>query len=247
VARKSKLQGLDVIEDIESIAERAAQWIREHLPLTLGAIIAILATAASLSALAAYRTREAETASDALDRVSQDYLRAMGAELGALAVPELANPDAAAEIRSEYVAQFAAIAAEHEGTVAGALARLEEGNLSEAGGDLDASIETWRAALRDLDPDSNLQAIIQLRIGQAYEAVERWVEAGEAYESAATYDRFPLRYWAMADAARCFSQAGEVQRARDLALRLFSEGPPELNLPEHQRAMLRELRQTRTP
>jgi tetratricopeptide (TPR) repeat protein len=247
VARKSKSQQPDVIEDIEGIAEQAAEWIRGHLFLTLGMLIAVLATAASLSALGAYRTREAETASDALDRVTHDYLQAMGAGLGALGVPELANPQAAEAIRSEFAAQFGAIAAEHAGTVAGALARLEEGNLSESGGDLDASIEIWRAALQGLDPDSNLQAIFQLRIGQAYEEAERWVEAGEAYEAAAAYGRFPLHYWVMADAARCLSQAGEIERARDLALRLYSEGPPELDLPEHQRAMLRELRQIPTP
>jgi len=247
VARKSKSQQPHVIEDIEGIAERAAEWIREHLLLTLGMIIAVLATAASLSALGAYRTREAETASDALDRVTHDYLQAMGAGVGALGVPELANPDAAEAIRSEFVAQFGAIAAEHAGTVAGALARLEEGNLSESGGDLDGSIEIWRDALQGLDPDSNLQAIFQLRMGQAYEEAERWVEAGESYEAAGEFDRFPLRYWAMADAARCYSEAGELGRARELALRLHSEAPGELRLPEYQLAMLRELRQTRTP
>jgi tetratricopeptide (TPR) repeat protein len=247
VARKSKSQQPDVIEDIEGIAERAAEWIRGHLLLTIGMIIAVLATAASLSALGAYRTREAETASDALDRATQDYLQAMGAELNALGVPELANPEAAEAIRTEFTAQFGAIAAEHAGTVAGALARLEEGNLSESGGDLDASIEIWREALQGLDPDSNLQAVFRLRMGQAYEEAERWVEAGESYEAAAEFDRFPLRYWAMADAARCYSEAGEIGRARDLALRLYSEGPPELSLPEYQLAMLRELRQTRTP
>ena len=247
MARKSKSQQSDVIEEIEGIAERAAQWIREHLFLTFGALAAVLAAAASLSAFVTYRVREAEAASDALDRVTQGYLQAMGADLGALVVPELANPDTAEAIRSDYAAQYGAIAAEHVGTVAGALARLEEGNLSELGGDLDASIEIWHTALQSLDPNSNLLPIFQLRIGQAYEAAERWVEAGEAYEAAAEYGQFPLRFWSMADAARCFSEAGEIQRGRELALRLYSEGPSDLGLPEHQSAMLRELRQARTP
>ena len=247
MARKSKTQQPNVIEEIEGVAERAAQWVREHLLLTLGTLIAILATAASLSAFASHRGRETEIASDALDRVTQDYLRAMGADQGALAVPELANPEAAEAIRSEYAAEFGAIAEEHAGTVAGALARLEEGNLSESGGDLDTSIEIWRAALEGLAPESNLRAIFQVRIGQAYEDAERWIEAGEAYEDAAAFDQFPLRYWAMADAARCFSEAGEIQRGRDLALRLYSEGPSDLSLPDHQSAILAELRQTRTP
>jgi tetratricopeptide (TPR) repeat protein len=246
VARQSKSKQPDVIEEIEGLAERAAQWIREHLPLTIGALIAILATAASLSGLGAYRTREAETASDALDRATRAYLEAMGAGPGALAAPELANPDAAAEIRAEYAAQFGAIASEHAGTVAGALARLEAGNLAEAAGDLDSSIEIWQAAQQDLDDASSLQAVLQLRIGQGYEEAERWVEAGEAYEAAAAFEHFPLRYWAMADAARSFLQAGESEHARELALRLHSESPADLNLPEHQRAMLQELRQAHT-
>ncbi len=247
MARESKSHRSDVIEDIEGVAERAAQWIRDHLVLSFGTVVAVLAVAAAISAVAAHRTGEAEAASDALDRVTQDYLAAMGADQGSLEVPELANPEAAEAIRTEYAAQFAAIAAEHTGTVAGALAQLEVGNLSETGGDLDASIETWRTALQGLDSDSNLRAIFQVRIGQAYEEAERWVEAGEAFEAASAYGEFPLRYWAMADAARCFAEAGETQRGRDLALRLAAEGPAELGLPEHQSAMLRELRQTRTP
>jgi tetratricopeptide (TPR) repeat protein len=251
VARKPEHEQTHVIEEIESIAERGAQWIRDHLPLTIAALLIVLGTAAAIGGLAAHRTRGAEAASDAFDRVTVEFTRAMGAGPDALAVPELVNPEAtvetrAAEIRSDFAEQFGAVAEEHAGTVAAALARLEQGNLSVAAGETDAAIEIWRGAIDDLGGNANFQALLEQRIGQAYEGDARWLEAAESYESAGAVESYPLRHWALAEAARCLQQAGEIERARELALQLATEAP-ELMLPQHLSAMLAELRQIPAP
>ena len=62
-----------------------------------------------------------------------------------------------------------------------------------------------------------------------------------AHEAASAIEAHPLRYWALADAARCYAQAGETGRAKALADRLELEAPT-LNLPPHVRTKLRELR-----
>ncbi len=230
-----------VIEEIESIAERGAQWVRDHLPLTIATLVVVIGTAAAISALAAREARDAETASDALDQVTADFRQAMGADPDALTVPELANPDAAAEIRSEFSEQFGAIAEEYAGTVAAALARLEQGNLAAAGGESNAAIEIWKGAFADLDGNPNFQAIVEQRIGLAHEDEARWLEAAESYTRAGAVEGYPLRHWALADAARCLLQAGETQRAREMALKLAADAP-ELALPQYLSAMLAELR-----
>jgi len=51
---------------------------------------------------------------------------------------------------------------------------------------------------------------------------------------------------ALADAARCYEEAGEIERARELALRINSEAP-ELALPPHVSAMLTKRRQFPAP
>jgi hypothetical protein len=247
VARKPKHEQSHVIEEIEGIAERGAQWIRDHLPLTIAALLIAIGTAAAIGALAAHRTRAAEAASDAVDRVTAEFMQAMGADPEALTLPELANPAAAAAIQSEFAAQFGAVAEEHSGTVAAAFARLEQGNLSAAtGGETDATIEIWRGAIDDLAGNPNLQAIFEQRIGQAYEDDARWLEAAESHARAGAVESYPLRYWALAEAARCLQQAGEIGRARELALKLGSDAP-ELMLPQHLSAMLAELRQAPAP
>ncbi len=246
MARKREHEQSHVIEEIESIAERAAQWVREHLSLAIAALLIVLGTAAAISALASHRTREAETASDALDQVKTEYLQAMGADPNALVVPELANPDATAAIQSEFAEQFRSVAEEHAGTVAAALARLEQGNLSAAAGETDAAIEIWRGAISDLDGNPNLQAIFEQRIGQAYENDAHWIEAAESYAGAGAVKSYPLRRWALAEAARCLLQAGEIERARELALKLATDAP-ELMLSQRLSAMLAELRQIPTP
>jgi hypothetical protein len=231
-----------VIEEIESIAERGAQWIRDHLPLSIAVLLIVLGTAAAIAALASNRTRKAEAASDAFDRVTVDFLQAMGADPDAITPPELANPAAAAAIRSEFAEKFGVVAEEYAGTVAAALAQLEQGNLSAAAGETDAAIGFWRDAIDDLGGNPNLQAIFEQRIGHAYEDDARWLEAAESYASAGAVEGYPLRHWALAEAARCLQQAGEIERARELALRLDTDAP-ELMLPQHLSAMLAELRQ----
>jgi hypothetical protein len=246
VARKPEHEQPHVIEEIESIAERGAQWIRDHLPLTIAALVIAIGTAAAIAALAAHRTREAEAASDAFDRVSIEFMRAMGAGPDALTAPEPDSPAKVAAIRSEFAEQFSAVAEEHEGTVAAALARLEQGNLSAAAGETDTAIEIWRGAIDDLGQNTNLVAIFEQRIANAYEDDARWLEAAESYASAGAVESYPLRHWALAEAARCLQQAGEIERAREIALELATDAP-ELMLPQHLGAMLAELRQIPTP
>jgi predicted negative regulator of RcsB-dependent stress response len=246
VARKREHEQSHVIEEIESIAERGASWIQNHLPLTIAALLIVLGTAAGMGALGSHRTRQAEAASDAFDRVTTDFMQAMGADPDALTVPELANPEAAAAIRSDFSEQFAAIAEEHEGTVAAALARLEQGNLAAEEGETDAAIEIWQGAIDALGGNLNLRAIFEQRIGQAQEEDALWLEAAESYARAGAVENYPLRYWALAQAARCYQQAGEVESARKLALEIGTDAP-ELMLPQHLNMMLAELRQLPAP
>jgi len=242
VARKPEHEQQHVIEEIEGIAERGAQWIRDHLPLTIAALLIVLGTAAAIGALSAHRTHQAEAASDALDRVTLEFIQAVRADPNSSTAPEPIS-DA---IRSEFAAEFGAVAEEHEGTVAAALARLEQGNLSEAAGETDAAIEIWRGASDELDRIPNFQAFFEQRIGHAYESDGRWLEAAESHLSAGAVESYPLRHWALAEAARCLQQAGEAQRAREIALKLAADAP-ELMLPQHLDAILAELRQMPTP
>lgn len=231
----------NTIAEIEGIAERGAAWVGENLIL-VGVLVAVLLGCAFLVGVYfSNQKAEAEAGSDALDSVRNAYLAAMGAQPGAIDVPELANQAAAAAIRDEFWTKFGEVADEYPGTVAGVLARLEQGNLSEAGGELENSIEIWRQTLAGLSGNPKLEAIVYQRIGQAYEDAGQWREAAEAHEAASAIETNPLRYWALADAARCFAHAGETDRARDLAERLELEAPT-LQLPGELSAMFRELR-----
>ncbi|MBW2714805.1 MAG: hypothetical protein JRD03_01935 [Deltaproteobacteria bacterium] len=245
MSRKPEHEQSHVIEEIESIAERGAQWIRDHLPLSIAALLGVLGAAAAIGVQGAHQTRDAEAASDALDQVTTEYLQAMGADPGALTVPELANPAAAEAIQRDFSEQLGAVHEEHAGTVAAALARIEQGSLAATAGETDAAIEIWQGAIEDLDGNPNLQAIVEQRIAQAYESDARWLDAAESYARAGAVESYPLRHWALAEAARCLQQAGEIERAREIALKLEADAP-ELMLPQHMGAMFEELRQIPT-
>ena len=78
------------------------------------------------------------------------------------------------------------------------------------------------------------------RIAQIHEDAGSWVEAGEAHAAASEIEDYPLRFWAMADAARCFSLTNQTERALAFFSRVESEAP-DLKLPSHVRVRLREL------
>jgi tetratricopeptide (TPR) repeat protein len=246
VAKKTKSQQIELIEEIESITERAANWVRDHLYLTVGVLVAVLASVGAVGAMQSHQIRQAEAAADALDQVTADYMVAMGANPGDLVAPEPANPTAANSIRNDFAAQYAAVAAEHAGTPAAAMARFEEGNLAAESGDLDHATQIWEGALGELSENPSLRGIFQQRIGGANEAAGRWLQAGEAHEAASAIEGYPLRYWAMASAARCYDQADEHKRARDLSLRL-SQLAPDLKLPDHLNSLFEGLRVSHNP
>jgi Tfp pilus assembly protein PilF len=91
-----------------------------------------------------------------------------------------------------------------------------------------------------------LQAIVQRRLGAFHESAGRFAEAAAAYEAAAAIPEYPLRYWALADAARCRAHAGRNAEALALYDRIAAEAP-DLALPDHQAAQARELRAAAAP
>ena len=182
-----------------------------------------------------------DAASNALDQTRTDYLFAFGAQPGTLEEPELANPALADAIREKYVAEFEAVAEEHAGTVAGSLALFEAAELLNRLGQPEQAEEIWRQALSSASGNPGLYGILQQRVAQAHEARQAWAEAAAAHQEAGRTQGYPLRQWALVDAARCYAAAGEPERALELYEEVEREAP-DLNLPDHLRAQFRELR-----
>jgi tetratricopeptide (TPR) repeat protein len=229
-----------VIEEFETGAERLARWIASHPWAAAGVAALVLGTAGAVGGYWSFRTASEERASDALDAARVEYLEEMGAGPTALEVPELANPKAAQEIRERALERFRAVAERESGTAAGALARFEMADLLDALGRRD-EIPPLLALAAEKAPSPTLRAIAQRRLGYVHEEAGRFVEAAAAFEAAAAVRDYALRYFALADAARCTERAGRRAEALALYDRIASEAP-ELALPEHQAAQIRELR-----
>ena len=69
----------DVVEEIESGAERLAGWVAANLWLSVGIALGVLALVGAVGGYASWKSSSEESASDALDRVRSEYLREMGA------------------------------------------------------------------------------------------------------------------------------------------------------------------------
>lgn len=235
----------DALEEIQSAADRLGQWIQEHLLLVVGAVAALLVAAGAGSYVYSRADARESAASLALAEARAEYLTAMGASPGALEVPELASAEAAERIRNEYRERFAAIADEHTGTVSGALARLEVAQLLQEAGDTEQALAIYERTLAEAPRGDPLRGLVLQRIAQALEQEERWEEAARRHEEAADLEGYPLRHWALADAARCRAIAGDRETALALYRRLESEAP-DLRLPDHQRVWKRELEASST-
>ena len=228
------------LAEILSRGEKAMDWVGENAVPVLSTVAVLLLLAGAYGFYQSSRATAEADAADALAKTREKYLVAMGASPGAFEVPELANPAAGAAIRSEYQLRFQEVAEDHAGTAAAALARLQEGNLAADAGDDEKALEIWRAAVLERPAGDALIGALQLKIAQTLEARGDWVTAADAFAAAGDIAAFPFRYWALAEAARCFLMADKPEAALDLHMRLQAEAP-DLVLPDHLRSRLREL------
>src|SRR5258705_12305140 len=123
----------EMLGELESAADRLSEWLQTHLTAVSAVIVGLLLTAGIGAWGFSARDTAEQEASTALAQTRADYLSAMGAPPGSIAVPELANPSAAVEIRAEFEKRYAEVEAEHEGTVAATLAAIEHASLLSAG------------------------------------------------------------------------------------------------------------------
>jgi tetratricopeptide (TPR) repeat protein len=228
------------LDEIESTGDRIAEWISENPKLILGSVLAIALIGGTYSLISSTQETAREEASAALSSVQADYRKAMGASPDDVEVSDPANPETAQRVREEYIERFGEVATEHPGTAGAALAGLEIGLLEQALGRSDDALATWLEAANTLGPNDTLGALIELRVAAAHEAAGRWLEAGEALERAASVESFPLRHTARAEAARCYAEGGEVDRALS-AFAQARASDPDGFLPEHLSARLLEL------
>jgi len=224
----------ELIEEIESGAERLASWIGENALAVCLAVALVLSGALGWGVYDSWKTGREEAASNALDSARSAYFNALGAGPLARAEPELANPLAAQTIREEHLGNFLAVADTHEGTVAGTLALFEAGQLQQRLELAAESEATWARALAAAAAAGNpgLQGLAQQRLAEALEARGAWAEAASAHEAAGAIADYPLRYWALVDAARCWNAAGDDAQALALYERVADEAP-EFQLPPH--------------
>jgi len=230
----------ETLGEIESAADRLGDWLQANLRL-VAAVVGGLLIASGIGAwIVSARQGAEQDASAALARTRDDYLSAMGAAPGAIDVPELANQEAAAQIRREYEERFGEVAEEHPGTVAGTLALLERARLATEDGREEDATEVLETALAE-SPRGPVRGMVLQRLAQRLEAAGQWEEAAARHEDAAAVSDYPLRGWALADAARCLATAGDPTGALALYDRLEHEFP-KLRLPDAERARVLELR-----
>jgi len=227
--------------DIGNALDRASHWVTENPAAFLLIVGLILALTGAFGIARWWGERGELRASEAVAGVRAGFLKAMGAPPGASSFTEPANAETARKAREEAAAGFAKVAEEHRGTAAAVEAWLEAGNLREQLGDRDAALEAWKQAVADAPAGTALRGLALERLATGYESKGAFAEAGAAHEEAANIASFPLRHYAMADAARSFAAAGDRDRAVALADRVVSEAP-DLDLPDHVRSRLDELR-----
>jgi tetratricopeptide (TPR) repeat protein len=229
------------LDELESLGDRLLAWVNENATLTLGVAAGILIVAATWGYVGQRRSELENDSAVALAQALGDYRVAMGATPASIEISEPANPETGRRIRSEYIGRFEQVAAEYAGTTAGALALLEAGKLQQALGEDAAAEATYQRALDDVSAGDPVRGFLLTRLGSVHEAAGEWTEAAEAYAAAAAVPLFPLRYEALADAARSYAVAGERTKALDTFARLESEAP-DYRVPPYVEARLSELR-----
>jgi tetratricopeptide (TPR) repeat protein len=230
----------DRLEELESLGERLMQWVGANPVIVLTTAGLILLLAAGVGGWRAYEHSRADKASAALAKLQGDFVTAMGGKPTDVEVPEPANPETARTVRTDFADRFLALAEDWRGTATGALALLQAGQLYEQLGNRERALELWSQAAANTPSDSPALGVIQSRIGHLQEDRGDFDAAARAHEAAAAVPGFPLYADALADAARCWAEAGKPTEALAAYQRLKTDSP-EHPLAPHVEARLAEL------
>lgn len=240
MAKQHKDEPADTFEELESVGERLMQWVGANPLIVLGISGAILLGAASFGGYRAFAHSQAEKASTSLATLRSEFAAAMGGKVIDVEVPEPANPETAKTVRAEFTDKFVAVAKEWSGTPTAALSLLEAGELFAKLGNPDRALEVSIQASEQAPADSPIRAVIESRIAHLQEEKGDFEAAARSYEAAAALPGNPLHADALAQAARCWAEAGKADQALALYQRLKSE-TPDLKLAPHIEARLEEL------
>ena len=238
----SEHEGLDeALQQIETHGDQLAQWVGENSQQVLIAIGLILLVAASISYAKIRHEHRENAAFAAVGAVDYGFKKETNSinDLGESA--QLANPETLKELRDTYSQKFTDAADEHSGTTAAALSLLQAGILVSQSGDEEGAVQKWEEALKEASGNSGMEDLIRMRLASSYEGLDRWVDAAKAYESLATKDSIYGQKRAMADAARCYLNAGDNEAATKLIDGLREEGDLE-GLPPYLKAKIAALR-----
>jgi len=229
------------LDEIETAGDRLVFWLGENQQSILLVAAAILVVAGGWGYLSGNREAASSEADTALSEVQQGFRQAMGADPGAIDIPEPANLEAAREIRQDFSARYEAVAAAHAGTGPGAVAYLEAGKLRQSLGETQAAVSAYEAGIDSLPADDGLRGFLWSRLGSVYEQQEQWSDAAAAYANAGSTPNYAIRGDAMASAIRAYIHAGEADAALSMANEL-ARTESDYILPGALQARLDELR-----
>jgi hypothetical protein len=246
MARGADQDLVDSLPDIEGVLDRAARWVGENPAAFLIGIGVILLVTGAISVVRWSGARAEIASAEAVAGVRSGYLKAMGATAGATSVPEPANPETARKAREDFAAKFAEVAEAHKGRAAAVEAWLEAGNLREQLGQPEGAVEAWKRAVEQAPAGTPLRGLALERLASGLEGQAKLAEAAAAREEAGNIPSYPLRFFAMADAARTYALANDRIRASALAERIAAEAP-DLQLPDALSARMAELRTANAP
>ena len=221
----------DALRDIEESGDRIANWAAENAAAILGGIAVVLVLAAGIGLYVQHASTARDDAANDLALATSSYRLAMGADVSSGRIAEPANPELAAKTRAEYAEKFSELAREHRGTSAGALAWLEAGKLQSELGKTEHAAVSFEAA-RDAAGGLAIEAVASNRLAGLAEDRGDPAAAAKAYEAAAAVVAYPLRGEALTEAARCWAEAGEKDRALAVFQRFETEFPDELAAPQ---------------
>lgn len=239
--RKDSRAARETLEEIESALDRIEAWVSDHPPLVIAIIAGILAVAAAVGGYQAYSHRRADKASAAIATVETSYLQAMGAPAGSDQVVEPANPETARKTRKEYAKRFLDAAASWSGTTAAVRARIEAGRLLDQAGDQDGAVAAWKQAADVAHSGSLLRALALVQLAHGLERQGHSAAAADAWEKAGGVEDYPGAPLALAEAARCYADAGQDAKAVAAFKRAESLAGSEVPLPPYVVARLRTL------
>jgi len=208
-------------DEFQSFGRRAIEYASEKAVAITGVVVGIIALILIVAGILLYMQSKEDKALDAMAGALEVYHGSQG--------DQAKSGDTGYENESDrYLSaaeMFESVAQKYSATDAGILALLYMGDSYYKGGDYENALTSYQGFIERFDGDESFLLLAYQGAGYSLESMEKYDLALENFEKTINPENKTLRIFGLMNAARCYEQLGQIDKAIEFLETLLQDYP----------------------